>query len=91
MTERTCGGCLHYEPARNPDTGRVMPSHAGECGFVVVWPMLPIVYHDWGRPWKKPTKGFTYKHHDASTCPCFSAKDRPRPKRTPPPQLGIEP
>ena len=44
MTDRRCGTCRHYLPARNPDTGRVLPSQAGECRYEVQWPVLPMCY-----------------------------------------------
>lgn len=36
-----CANCKHYEPARNPATGRPLPSKEGDCVYPVVWPKLP--------------------------------------------------
>lgn len=95
MTEKICGTCKHYEPTRNPDTGRVLPSKHGACGFVVVWPVLPLAYsiNAWGGDaWlpNKPRPGPIRQTTPADKCPCYSAKDRPKPKRQAAPQLGIE-
>lgn len=39
-----CGGCKHFRPARNPDTGRPLPSQAGSCTYPVEWPTLPKAF-----------------------------------------------
>ena len=39
-----CADCKHYEPARNPDTGRQLPSQAGDCVYPVEWPKLPKAF-----------------------------------------------
>ena len=39
-----CADCKHYEPARNPDTGRQLPSQAGDCVYPVAWPKLPKAF-----------------------------------------------
>lgn len=36
-----CGDCKHYEPARNPETNRPLPSQDGNCTYPVTWPGLP--------------------------------------------------
>ena len=36
-----CGDCKYYEPARNPDTNRQLPSQDGDCTYPVEWPKLP--------------------------------------------------
>ena len=36
-----CGDCKHYEPARNPETNRPLPSQDGHCTYPVEWPNLP--------------------------------------------------
>ena len=87
--DRCCGDCLHYEPARNPDTGRVLPSHPGNCGFVVVLPALPIAYTLYG-PVRRLEKNHVRKGTSAAGCPCYSAKDMPQPKRQADPQLGLQ-
>ena len=39
-----CGDCKHYEPARNPETNRPLPSQPGECTYPVEWPKLPKAF-----------------------------------------------
>lgn len=36
-----CGDCKHYQPARNPETNRPLPSQDGNCAYPVEWPKLP--------------------------------------------------
>ena len=36
-----CGDCRNYEPARNPETNRPLPSYTGSCLYPVTWPKLP--------------------------------------------------
>lgn len=38
---KTCGSCIHFRPARNPATGRVLTSVRGHCEWPkpTVWPM----------------------------------------------------
>ncbi len=45
-----CGTCLHYEPTRNPETGRPLPTRGGRCRYPVKWPVLPDAYKEyaWG-------------------------------------------
>ena len=45
-----CADCKHFKPARNPDTGRGLPSKPGKCGYEVEWPKLPDAYlvYGWG-------------------------------------------
>lgn len=40
----SCGTCKHYEPTRNPETGRVLRSERGHCRYPVKWPELPAAY-----------------------------------------------
>lgn len=55
--EQRCGTCIHYQPTRNPDTGRVLPSKAGTCGYPVEWPELPICFRAfWGCPIVWPSR-----------------------------------
>lgn len=44
-----CGTCKHYEPTRNKDTGRILPSKPGTCAYPVKWPVLPESYCSYGR------------------------------------------
>lgn len=37
----SCGTCKHYEPERNPETGRLLPSLQGRCVYEVKWQDLP--------------------------------------------------
>lgn len=37
----TCKNCKYYEPERNPETGRPLPSKQGRCVYEVDWPDLP--------------------------------------------------
>lgn len=39
-----CGDCRHYEPARNPETNRPLPSQDGHCVYPVTWPKLPKAF-----------------------------------------------
>ena len=39
-----CGDCKHYEPARNPETNRPLPSQDGNCTYPVEWPKLPKAF-----------------------------------------------
>lgn len=67
----TCGECQHYEPTRNPATGRVLRSERGRCTYPVHWPELPKAYvmslygpmHvEWPRPggvWPRSGEGCT--------------------------------
>ena len=49
-----CGDCRNYEPARNPETGRPLPSQEGGCTFPVTWPKLPKSFlpDSWTHPIK---------------------------------------
>jgi len=42
-----CKNCKFYNPERNPDTGRVLPSQGGQCKYVVEWPKLPDSMLQW--------------------------------------------
>lgn len=42
--ERKCGNCRWFVPVRNPKTGRIRPSQAGACSYVVVFPLIPMCY-----------------------------------------------
>ena len=67
----TCGECQHYEPTRNPTTGRVRRSEQGRCACPVTWPDLPMAYQmgvwgptrvEWPRPsgvWPRSGAGCT--------------------------------
>ena len=47
-----CGDCKHYQPARNPETNRPLPSQYGECAYPVEWPNLPKSFlPDWRAVW----------------------------------------
>ncbi len=39
-----CGDCKHYEPTRNPETKRPLPSQDGICAYPVQWPKLPKAF-----------------------------------------------
>ena len=74
----TCGECKHYEPARNPDTNRPLPSQPGHCRYVVEWPTLPKAYltenawnHRWG--FVLPERRRVEKD-DERNCDCFKAR-----------------
>jgi hypothetical protein len=41
MTPNRCGDCKWYEPTRNPDTGRALPSKDGKCNYLVILPNMP--------------------------------------------------
>ena len=46
-----CGDCKHYEPARNPETGRQLPSKQGQCTYPVEWPKLPKAFLNAPQRW----------------------------------------
>lgn len=52
-----CGDCKHFERARNPDTGRALPSQPGSCAYPVKWPALPGAYYGWRGHLNWPTPG----------------------------------
>ncbi len=79
----TCGNCKHYEPARNPETGRLLPSQAGQCTYQVVWPETPTSYDvmdKWGRCGSfSPPLPQSVRSDDGSRCKMFEDK-KPVPK-----------
>ena len=80
MSDHRCGHCIHYKPTRNPDTGRVLTSQAGQCTYPVVWPVLPISYEGlWGRPWSAPRSACIWSGTRANICPFY---EEPVKKRT---------
>lgn len=70
MSNPACGNCRHFEPTRNPATGRVLPSQPGRCGYVVPWPTLPQCYP---RFWQ-PTPTAVWVEGSARKCACYEAK-----------------
>ena len=79
MTDRRCGNCRHYKPARNPDTGRVLPSKIGACGYEVKWPTLPMCFRD---PWRRdrvnlPRCNPVWRGASANDCPVWEAIPMP--------------
>lgn len=80
--EQRCGTCRHYQPTRNPDTGRVLTSKAGSCGYEVRWPELPMCYCDspWNTP-RWPEKHRVWPGEDATKCAMWEQnKEAPRRK-----------
>lgn len=64
-----CGLCRYYKPTRNPATGRVLPSKAGDCTWVVAGPLPACINHDgWAR---KPARGPVWPHSHPD-CECFA-------------------
>jgi hypothetical protein len=45
-----CGKCKHFEPRRNPETGRALTSKPGDCAYPIIWPAVPSAYkvNTWG-------------------------------------------
>lgn len=80
--EQRCGTCRHYQPTRNPDTWRVLPSKAGKCGYEVEWPDLPICY--WSTTYSRlvswPEKFPVWPGTDAKDC-LFWTEARRKPKQ----------
>ena len=82
----TCGTCRFYQPARNPDTGRVLPSQPGECGYEVVMPAMPFSMFVWdtARFGRKVRPSRPMKAHvrpgDGAECECWAAKAKPNAK-----------
>ena len=75
-----CGDCKHYEPARNPDTGRQLPSKEGHCMYQVEWPKLPKSFlpdrwHCYGnmRVVQYPQRLAMWKNND-ERCETFEAR-----------------
>lgn len=75
-----CKDCKHFEPARNPDTGRPLRSKDGECVYPVTWPTLPKSYlpdpwHCYGssRRVQFPQRGKVWGGN-TEHCPVFEPK-----------------
>jgi hypothetical protein len=67
MTAQRCGNCRHYDPTRNPETGRARPSEPGRCLWKpLAWPTLAASYVtvQWGgqRAPNWPTSHTMYSH-----------------------------
>ena len=76
-----CADCKYYEPARNPDTGRQLPSKDGDCVYPVEWPTLPKSFlpdrwHFYGsmRRVEFPQRQSMWKNNDE---PCETFEARP--------------
>lgn len=79
-----CGDCKHFERARNPKTGRVLPSVLiGECTYPVVWPELPKsfdpLFYGWAKTIQYPRRN-PVSIDNKSECKMFDAKHE-KPKR----------
>jgi len=75
MTPNRCSDCKWYEPARNPDTGRALPSKDGSCTYVVPWPAIPKSM--W---WSNPTRIPVWRA-DTRPCPTWASKTTPKPPK----------
>lgn len=69
-----CGACVHYQPHRDIQTGRVHPSKPGRCGWEMPEFEWPIAYicRAWGRdqlPSFNPS--YVYRDTNAAACKCF--------------------
>lgn len=72
MDDKYCGICKYFEPTRNPETGRPMPSKPGKCTYKVSWPPLPQSYYV-GSVVPYPCKGEVYKF-SGQKCLVFERK-----------------
>lgn len=76
MIDHRCGTCRHYQPTRNPDTGRVLPSQAGKCTYPVEWPELPICFRAqaWGNEPRWPSRNEVWPGKLANGCAFWETK-----------------
>jgi hypothetical protein len=77
MTPNRCGKCRWYEPARNPDTGRPLPSKDGRCNYPIMWPISPK-----SLIWSPPTRIRMWRA-DNRPCACFEAKAKAKADKPP--------
>lgn len=79
-----CADCKFYQPTRNPETGRPLPSHPGVCGYAVEWPPLPKSFllsgkHEMRPGWNDfclPQRQHVWAF-DSRPCDGFSPKKQP--------------
>ena len=82
MTPNRCGECKWYEPTRNPDTGRPLPSKDGVCTYAVIWPDLPKCFHKPDMPQRTTVwRGWTL--------PCRTWEPKTAPKAAKLPKLDL--
>ena len=77
-----CGTCHYYQPARNPKTGRLLPSQPGDCRYEVVMPAIPYSMYVWdlARHWSRVRPSLRKIHvgrDDGANCECWAAKAKP--------------
>lgn len=80
-----CGTRLHYEPTRNPETGRALPTQGGKCRYPVKWPVMPESYKEHG-VWGPNCYRFPYPRIVyTGSCPdCPTWEQKPATKTTAP-------
>lgn len=74
--EHCCGTCLTWEPARNPKTGRVLPSEGGECTYMVDWSQMPACYRSRFIGDLAPRRHLM--RSESSNCPCWQPNEKTR-------------
>lgn len=77
-----CGECHHYEPARNPETHRPLPSQPGHCRYPVSWPILPKAFlaeNMWNHTWSiELPRRRPIEKDDSRECKVFAEKQQKR-------------
>lgn len=83
MTDIRCGTCRHYDPSRNPETGRIRPSEGGRCWWVhpAQDDPLPSCMRDVWRRGEEPRLGHKLAlgrtrctAHTGTDCKCWEGK-----------------